>query len=150
MGGMASWLVTHGFDLISTLGVIAGLTFTALSFRRDDRSRRVANLLRLTGSHRDLWSELLREPKLRRILDPRADLASGPMTLEEELFVTLVIQHLNGVFHALQDDLTVRPEGLGLDVRQFLALPIPRSVWQRLQPLQNEAFVAFVERCLRP
>jgi hypothetical protein len=64
--------------------------------------------------------------------------------------VTLVIQHLNGVFHALQDDLTVHPEGLGLDVRQFLSLPIPRSVWQRLQPLQNEAFVAFVERCLRP
>lgn len=150
MGGMASWLVTHGFDLISALGVIAGLTFTAFSFRRDDRSRRVANLLRLTGSHRDLWSELLREPKLRRILDPHADLTSVPMTLEEELFVTFVIQHLNGVFHALQDDLTVRPEGLCLDVRQFLSLPIPQAVWQRLQPLQNDAFVAFVQRCLRP
>lgn len=144
---MTSWLLTHGFDLISALGVIAGLTFTALSFRRDDRSRRVANLLRLTGSHRDLWGELLREPKLRRILDPQADLTGVPITLEEELFVTLVIQHLNGVFHALRDELTINPEGLCLDICQFLSLPIPQAVWQHLQPLQNHAFVAFVERC---
>ena len=49
------WMDNHGFDLLEAVGIIASLTFTAVSFRRDDRSRRVGNLLTLTQSHREVW-----------------------------------------------------------------------------------------------
>ena len=141
------WMDNHGFDLLEAVGIIASLTFTAVSFRRDDRSRRVGNLLTLTQSHREVWKEQLHDPKLKRILDPKANLAREPVTRDEEIFVTLVIQHLNIVFHALRDELTINPEGLRRDVWQFFSLPIPQAVWNQLKPLQNEAFVAYVEAC---
>jgi hypothetical protein len=141
------WIGDHGFDLLEAAAIIASLTFTAVSFRRDDRSRRVENLLTLTQSHRDVWKEQLRDPKLRRVLEAKADLAREPVTRAEEIFVTLVVQHLNIVFHALRDELTIQPEGLRRDVWQFLSLPIPQAVWNQLKPLQNDAFVAFVEAC---
>jgi hypothetical protein len=137
----------HGFDLLEAVGIIASLTFTAVSFRRDDRSRRVGNLLTLTQSHREVWKEQLHDPKLKRILDPKANLAREPVTRDEEIFVTLVIQHLNIVFHALRDELTINPEGLRRDVWQFFSLPIPQAVWSHLKVLQNDEFVAFVEAC---
>jgi hypothetical protein len=141
------WMDNHGFDLLEAVGIIASLTFTAVSFRRDDRSRRVGNLLTLTQSHREVWKEQLHDPKLKRILDPKANLAREPVTRDEEIFVTLVIQHLNIVFHALRDDLTINPEGLRRDVSQFFSLPIPEAVWNQLRPLQNDDFVAYVETC---
>jgi hypothetical protein len=137
----------HGFDLLEAVGIIASLTFTAVSFRRDDRSRRVGNLLTLTQSHREVWKEQLHDPKLKRILDPRANLAREPVTRDEEIFVTLVIQHLNIVYHALRDELTINPEGLRRDVWQFFSLPIPQAVWNQLKVLQNDDFVAYVEAC---
>jgi hypothetical protein len=141
------WMDNHGFDLLEAVGIIASLTFTAVSFRRDDRSRRVGNLLTLTQSHREVWKEQLHDPKLKRILDPRANLAREPVTRDEEIFVTLVIQHLNIVYHALRDELTINPEGLRRDVWQFFSLPIPQAVWNQLKVLQNDDFVAYVEAC---
>ena len=70
-----------------------------------------------------------------------------PVTREEEIFVTLVIQHLSIVYHAMRDDLTIPPEGLRRDVWQFFTLPIPGAVWEKIKILQNDAFVAYVESC---
>lgn len=67
------------------------------------------------------------------------------VTLEEEDFANLVVQHLCIVFHALRDDLTIPPEGLRRDVWQFFSLPIPEAVWNKVKVLQNDAFVAYVE-----
>ncbi len=39
-------------------------------------------------------------------------------------------------------------KGLKSDIRFFLALPIPKAVWKKIRPFQDEDFVAFVENCL--
>lgn len=141
------WVNAHGFDLLEAVGIIASLTFTAVGFHRDDRSRRIENLLTLTDSHRAVWKEMLHEPKLRRILDPDAKLVPEPLTHEEEIFVTLVIQHLSITFQALRSGMLVNLEGLNRDVAEFFSLPIPRVVWNKVKPLQNTAFVTYVEAC---
>lgn len=33
------------------------------------------------------------------------------------------------------------------DVAWFFSLPIPKAVWEKLKPLQDEEFVAYVEEC---
>ena len=141
------WMDNHGFDLLEAVGIIASLTFTAAAFHRDDRSRRVTNLLTLTQSHREVWKEQLHDPQLKRILDPKANLSREPVTRDEEIFVTMVIQHLNIVFHAMRHELTINPEGLRRDVWQFFSLPIPKAVWEKGKVLQNDDFVAYVEAC---
>jgi len=41
--------------------------------------------------------------------------------------------------------MVVELQGMGQDVAQFLSLPVPHEVWEKIRPLQNADFVAFVE-----
>lgn len=149
MGDMGSlhWLIENWFTLLSALGIVGSLLFTAHSLRSETKTRRVANLLSLTQGHRDIWKEFLRYPQMKRVLDSKANPSAPPVTDEEEIFVNMVIQHLSVVFHAMRDELTIKPEGLRRDVWWFFSLPIPHAVWEKGKVLQNDAFVAFVERC---
>jgi len=124
-----------------------GLLFTGYSLRSETKTRRIANLLTLTRNHRDIWTELYRNPRLARVLDANTDPTRQPIQRDEEIFVNLVIQHLNSAYYAMRDELAIKPEGLRRDVRQFFALPIPRVVWTELKALQDDRFVAFVEAC---
>lgn len=146
MGGLR-WIIENGFTLLNAVGVVGGLLFTGISLHSETKTRRVANLLTLTQNHRALWSEYFRNPQLTRVLDATADRSKHPVNRDEEIFVNLVIQHLSSVFHALRDELVVKPEGLRRDVWWFFSLPIPRCVWEQAKVLQNDAFVAFVEQC---
>ena len=146
MGGLR-WIIENGFTLLNAVGVVGGLLFTGISLHSETKTRRVANLLTLTQNHRALWSEYFRNPQLTRVLDATADTGKQPVNRDEEIFVNLVIQHLSSVFHALRDELVVKPEGLRRDVWWFFSLPIPLVVWERAKVLQNDAFIAFVEQC---
>lgn len=145
MGGF-DWLGDNWFVLLSAAGIAGGLLFNGVSLRTDARTRRVANLLTITANHRDVWTQLYKRPELRRVLET-TDLRRQPVTREEELFVNLVVQHLNSVFYAMKDELLVPQEGLRRDVWWFFSHPIPSAVWNRLRVLQNEDFAAYVEAC---
>jgi hypothetical protein len=142
------WIGGHGFDLLEAVGIIASLIFAGLAFRREEKSRHTANLLAITAAHREIWSELFHQPKLARVLDPKADLAAQPVTTEESFFVTFLILHLNVTFKASVRRMFVTPEALTRDMRQFFSLPIPKAVWEKSRPLQDGTFVAFVENAL--
>lgn len=141
------WFAENWFDLLSAVGIVGSLLFAGFNIRSEARTRRIANLIALTASHRDIWQQMLRHPGIGRVLDASADPAKAPVTREEEVFVNLVIQHLSVVFHAMQDDLTIKPEGLRRDVAWFFSLPIPVAVWDRGRNLQNNRFLTFVEHC---
>ena len=146
MGGFR-WIVENWVTALNAVGVIGGLFFTASSFRSEEKTRRIANLLTITKNHQDIWADFYRNPGLARVLDSSANVVKQPVTREEEIFVNLVILHLSSVFHALKDELVTNQEGLRRDVWQFFSLPIPQAVWNRVKVLQNDAFVAYVEAC---
>jgi hypothetical protein len=39
------WVGEHWFDLLQTAGIVGGLLFIAYTTRKDDRSRKIANLI---------------------------------------------------------------------------------------------------------
>jgi hypothetical protein len=127
---------------------VGSLLFTGISLRSETKTRRIANLLILTQSHRELWSELFSHPKLARVLDPDVDVSSEGITIEEKYYVNMIIQHLNSAFEATKSGLVIKPEAVTKDVRWFLSLPIPREIWEKLKSLQNDDFVAFIQACL--
>jgi len=47
-----------------------------------------------------------------------------------------------------REGMFVKLQGLRADVKDFMSLPIPKRVWERLKPFQDDEFVAFVEECL--
>jgi hypothetical protein len=145
--GIWDWVSQNWFNLFSAIGIIAGLWFTAFSLRSATKTRRVANLLTITANHREIWKEFLNNPKLARVRDAAADMAKQPVTDAERVFVNLVIQHINSVYYAMNDQLVVKYEGLRRDIAQFFSLPIPQAVWERMKVFQNDALVRFIEEC---
>lgn len=149
MGDMGQWLAENWFDLLSAVGIIASLLFTGVSLHSETKTRRVANLLTITGNYCAIWKEFLNQPGLARVLDPAADLVSKPVTPEEARFVIMVIHHTNTTYYAMHDELLLKPEGLRRDVAQFFSLPIPKAVWTTTKLLQNRDFAAFIDSSLR-
>ena len=141
------WLADNSFNLLSAVGVIGGLWFTSKSLRSETKTRRIANLLTITANHREIWKGFLMDKSLARVRDPSANTIKHPITEAERVFVTFVIFHMNSVYYAMSDQLVVKVEGLRRDIAQFLSLPIPREVWEKIKILQNDEFVAFVESC---
>lgn len=145
--GIGEWLATNSFNILSAVGIIGGLWFTAISFRSEARTRRVANLINITGGHRDVWKLYFNSPELARIFDSKADVIRQPVTQKEEIFVNMVVAHINTVFYAIQNELVIKNEGLRRDVAEFLSLPIPKVVWDKIKVVQNDDFAAYVESC---
>lgn len=143
------WIAENWFTALSAVGIVGGLFFTATSLRSETKTRRIANQLAMTASHRDVWKETFHNPALSRVVDPAAQLEEKPVTPDEQAFVTMVILHLSSVYEALKDELVIKQQWLRRDVAAFFALPIPKAVWEEIKLLQNEDFVAFVEKCRR-
>ena len=150
MGDMTQWLTENCFNLFSAVGIMGGLWFTAISLHSETKTRRVANLLTVTANYREIWKEYLHNPKLIRVLDASADVVNQPITPDEELFVGLILSHINSVFYATNDKLVVEWEGLRRDVGAFFSLPLPKAVWIKTRLLQNQDFAAFIDSSLKP
>lgn len=146
---MEAWIAYHWSELLQNAGIIGGLVFTAISLRRDSKARHVANLLKVTESHRQIWSKLYERPELGRVLDPAADLDQEPVSEHEELFVSLLVLHLSSAQEAIKQGMFTTPEGLSIDIKRFLSKPIPRAVWERNKVFHDSDFVEFVEEQLR-
>ena len=147
-----NWFQDNWFIFLQNLGTIGGLffagaslCFTAASFCRDAKERRIGNLFEATKQHREIWTTLYSYPGLKRVVNPEADLGVKPITHDEELFVKLLILHLASNFRASQAGMfTLRAE-IHADIVDFFSLPIPREVWARMKRFQDKEFVDFVE-----
>lgn len=141
------WEVWHG--LLGDVGVIASVTIATIALFSDNKTSRVSNLLTLTQNHHELLKPLFRNADLSRVQDTEVDLEAKPLTEAETAYINVRIQHLFSAYRAMQDDLTIRPEGFEADIRDFFSLPLPKAVWDKIRPFQNRDFVAFVESTLK-
>jgi hypothetical protein len=146
--GVFNWLTQNWFVLLQSAGIIGSLLFTGIALYSDTKSRRVSNLVALTRQHRDIWTDFSKRPELARVLDANAKISATPVSSDEEIFVTVLVLHLNTVYHAKHDGLVLNPEGLREDIHAFFSLPIPSAVWAKIKSLQDHEFVNFVETCL--
>jgi hypothetical protein len=146
---MEQWFTENWFNLFSSLGIIGGLWFTAVSLRSETKTRRIANLLTITANYREVWKEFFRSPELARVIDPAADVTKQPVTPAEEMFVGLIISQMCSVFYATNDELLIKLEGSRRDMKLFFSLPVPKAVWTKSKLLQNLDFAAFIESSLK-
>jgi hypothetical protein len=147
--GASQWIGEHWFDLIQSVGIIASLLFSAYTTRKDERARRIGNLIAVNDEYRHIWREFYGQPRLSRVLKHDVDLNKEPISDEEWLFVKMLILHLDNVRRAIKARMFVKIEGLREDVRDLFALPIPKAVWEKIKPFQDKDFVAFIEDCLK-
>jgi hypothetical protein len=149
MGDMTRWLVDNWFFLLSAVGIGSGIWYNAGALRSEANSRKIANVLAITANHREIWTQFINNPNLKRIRDAAADTIAQPVNDIEQVFVTLVIVHASNVYFALNDQLVVRYDGLRRDLAEFFSLPVPNAVWQKTKLLQNQDFAAFIDSSLK-
>jgi hypothetical protein len=141
------WMSHNWFALVQTGALLAGLFLIGTALLFEARARRVANLIRLTQQHRDLWERMYSQPELARIFDPDADPVQAVITPQEETFVIFIILHLSSTYYAMRSGFFQKMHGLRKDIARIFSLPIPRAVWEKVKDLQDAPFVKFVEQC---
>ncbi len=141
---MGTWLAANWFTLIQTAGVVGGLFYSATALHLDAKVRRTEVILALTEAHRDIWERLIEQPALARVLDAEVDLRIAPPTPAERRFVQLVILHLDTVRIAVKEGAYYDSPGMHDDLREFLALPIPRQVANSALPYQAPDFQQYL------
>lgn len=148
--GAFQWLAEHWFDGVQNVGVVGGLLLTAYTIHKDERARQISNLIALNARHDDIWRTFYDRPHLSRVLRHDVDLNRQPVSDEERLFVKMLFIHLDTIRRATKAGLFIKIMGIKNDIRGFIKLPIPKAVWEKLKPYQDEDFVAFVDNCLNP
>ncbi|MGO8677896.1 MAG: hypothetical protein ACLQVX_18760 [Limisphaerales bacterium] len=139
------WFAAHRFDVFQTFGIVGGFVFTAVSVRGAQRATEIGNLIAIKDQYADIWEKLYDCPQLSRVLKKDVDLKAEPVTEQERLFVKMLILHLDTVHRASEAGLFVEIQGLQKDVCDFMSLPIPRAVWKKMEPFQEQGFVDFIE-----
>ena len=139
------WIVEQWFELFQTVGIVGGLLLNAYATWRLHQSRKISNLIAIKQEHREIWSERYSQARLSRIREKNVNLHDEPVTDEEEMFINLLILHLDTVHRARKAGMFVNLEGLQVDIKEFFSLPIPEIIWQKAKAFQNRDFVRFVE-----
>jgi|SRR4051812_46511383 hypothetical protein len=136
-------------DLIATIGVIASLLLAAYSSYKEEKARKVSNLIAITQLHSDLWREPERDSRLDRVTQKNVDLEKQPITAAEMQFVKRLVMHLSTVFRVKREGVLTPLNGLEKDVQDFFTLPIPKAVWEQLRAYQDYDLVRFIEQTVK-
>jgi hypothetical protein len=147
--GVSQWFAENWFNLIQTVTVVGSLLLAAYTFHKDEKARRIANLIAIQQEYCGIWQTLYDHPELARVLEKRLDLTKHPVTTQEWLFVKMLILHLDNVRRANNIGMFVKLQGMQKDIQEFFSLPIPKAVWQRIKAFQNSDFVTFIENSLQ-
>jgi|SRR2546429_3617918 len=147
---VSAWIAEHWFDLLQTVGIIGGLLLTAYTLRKDEKARKISNLIAINAQYQRIWNEFYACPMLRRVLRTDVDLGKEPISDDELLFVKMLLFHVDTVRRATDAGLFVEIQKIQKDIQDFFSFPIPQAIWEKLKPFQNEDFVEFIESSLRP
>jgi len=149
MGEWRTWLAGNWFNFIQTLGIMGGFVVAVVTMRRETRSRQFGDYLTVIQQHRELWGEAHRRSDLSRLFHLDVDLVATPVTVAEEEYLNLVIDHFHTGWLLARSGVVLRMDVLEADARAFFRLPLPRRAWEMTRGRRNPHFVRFVEEALK-
>ncbi|MEO1262045.1 MAG: hypothetical protein AAFZ15_24790 [Bacteroidota bacterium] len=141
------FLLKNWFDLLQSAFIMGGFVLSCLAVRRDTRSRKLGHLIHLNQSHREIWGKTYSNPELLRIRKSDIDLDEEPITEAERRMATEVIMHIFAVYEAIRNGQLDRGE-MEKDISDYLNLPIPNTVWQKVKVYHNKRFVNYIDELL--
>jgi hypothetical protein len=138
-------IITLLLAWLEPVGIISGLVFSGIALRNDTKARRVENHIKIVDGYREIWSAILSDPKLERILWDNLDLNANPISAAEDRLVRFIFQNVLLAFEARSVGQLGDIGNLEKDVTEFISHPIPKTVWKEIARFQPEIFRKFIE-----
>ena len=130
---------------LQPIGIISSLLFSGIALRNDTKARRVENHIKIVDGYRQIWSAILSDAKLERILWDDLDLSANPISAAEDRLARFIFQNILLACEARSVGQLGDIGNLEKDVAEFISHPIPKSVWKEIARFQPEAFRKFIE-----
>ena len=145
---MLDSLKSDWLPLVQSAGIIGGLVFAGMNFRREGRAKRASNYVTLVQNYRDVWKLKIADPTLMRIF--RTDLRASELSLSETeaRFLSFLIFHLS-TYHQLWTNGQIdKIDAIGEDIKNTFACPAIRKYWEENKKFYNRGFARFVDEYL--
>ena len=138
MRGMWAFLKENIFEVGAALGGLFSAIITISTFYSTKQGEKVDSQFSVDESYERVWSKHNGNPDLKRITLDKADLKREPVTLEEERFILLLLNHVTSTMKAINRGKYDKPDGMELDVTTFFQKPIPNAVATKFFNVQSK------------
>lgn len=131
--------------LVQTVAVLVAIPLALNQIKSGIKMNRASISLEFTNSHREIWSHLLTNQALERVLQEDVDVEANPPSYVEEYFVVMVTNHMSAVFDAYKEGLhRLYPN----DMKDFYSMPVPHKVWRTIRDFQPKPFANYIDSLL--
>lgn len=124
-------------DPSSAIAAIVSTLLAASGLASDKREKKAEFQFFVDQSYERVWSKHNENPALWRITQDCIDLEKNPVTLEEERFILLLLNHVTSTLKAIRFGVYDKPDQIEEDILSFFAKPIPMSVALKHKSLQT-------------
>ena len=143
------WIQERWFELVQTIVLLTTLIITIITLSKNTKQAKSNMLLQITAAHRDIWSNIYKSNKLKRVFTQNPNLEEKPITEEESMFVNMVFLHMSSCVRSIKNGSFFKLNGIKEDLLDILSYPIPRQVWEQNKKYHDKIFVNFVEDTLK-
>lgn len=90
---MKEWFATNWFEFLQTIGIIATLFFTGITYVKNIKVTKATAILNITHAHRELFGNIYNSAKHRRVFERDIKITFEEITAEEYRFASMLIMH---------------------------------------------------------
>ena len=134
--------------LIQTIAIVSALVVNIIVVIKQINQTKIDVLLKITNAHRDLWSNIYKSPKLKRIFKSNVNLKVKPITEEEAMFVNMLFAHMNASVQSVKYGTVFNFDGMEEDFKNILSYPIPNLIWNKNKGYYDKIFVEFISNLI--
>jgi hypothetical protein len=136
------------FTLLQSLGIIIGFLFSGFAIWKDSNATKLQNYILLTQSHREVWSMMMDNEKLGRVLERDIPAKKQELTYSERQFLIFIFLHITCSFELSKRDKIINIEKDKEDIADLLSYPLVRKYWDDKGKFYNEDFRSFIMSCI--
>lgn len=152
MQEIASFLHSKGIDIWKDLIVpsltpdkiigLISLLFLIRGFYLSNRLNRLNLLSQLNSSHREIWTKIVEIGLHDKLNDPQK---ANNLSSEEYRYTLFLVLHVYSAYEAHKLKVRRLDKGEINDIREMLAMPVVKAVWENIKKYQSKQFVEFIE-----
>lgn len=146
MGGMQAFLQENFIEIGSAVAGGISLLVGIATYYSGKRGEKADFQFSVDESYERVWSKHNGNPALERVTLDSVDLRRSPVTLEEERFILLLLNHLTSTVKAIRLGKYEKPLGMEKDIEDFFSKPIPQAVAKKFFEMQSKE----VQQLLKP